>query len=188
LSPAERRSFRDAIATVASMVAPPLERTVSLRPWQAGDLGWIVQRHGEIYTDEFGWDRTFEALVARIVADFAEAEQPGQDAWIAEVDGVRAGCVLCCRRDDRTAQLRILLVEPWARGLGIGRTLVQACIDFARRTGYDSIVLWTNDVLVAARRIYRAAGFELVDAAPHHSFGHDLVGQTWRLDLAGPAR
>ena len=96
---------------------------------------------------------------------------------------MRAGCVFCCRRDDRTAQLRILLVEPWARGLGIGQRLVAACVDFARATGYESIMLWTNDVLVSARRIYEAAGFELVDEERHHSFGHDLVGQNWQLDF-----
>ena len=123
--------------------------------------------------------------MARIVADFQASSPDGREAgWIAEVDGVRAGCVLCCHRDDDTAQLRILLVEPWARGLGLGRRLVDECMAFARRAGYASIVLWTNDVLVAARRIYEAVGFQLVEETAHRSFGHDLVGQTWRLELA----
>ena len=151
---------------------------------QPGDLGWVVLAHGEQYAAEFGWDATFEALVARIVADFAQHHEPGRErAWIAEMDGEPVGCVLCVRRDDETAQLRILLVDPAARGLGIGARLVEECIRFARTAGYRSLVLWTNDMLVSARRIYEAAGFELVDEESHHSFGHDLVGQTWRLDL-----
>ena len=187
LTSSQRRSFGDAIATMQHLVEPNGERPVSLRSIRAGDLGWVVQRHGEIYADEYGWDQSFEALVARIVADYHDHLQPAhEEAWIAEVDGVRAGCVFCCRRDDRTAQLRILLVEPWARGLGVGRRLVAACVDFARAAGYESITLWTNDVLVSARRIYEAAGFVLVDEARHHSFGHDLVGQNWQLDLRPP--
>jgi GNAT superfamily N-acetyltransferase len=146
----------------------------------------MVQRHGEVYAAEYGWDETFEALVARIVADFRDGFREGaEQGWIAEVDGARAGSVLCCRRDDETAQLRILLVEPWARGLGLGRRLVEECVTFAGRAGYRSMVLWTNDVLVAARRIYEAVGFALVDEEAHHSFGHDLAGQTWRLELGG---
>jgi GNAT superfamily N-acetyltransferase len=118
------------------------------------------------------------------VADFGEQRDTARErAWIAEVDGEPVGCVLCVRRDDETAQLRILLVDPAVRGLGIGARLVEECIRFARAAGYRSMVLWTNDVLVSARRIYEAAGFELTDEEPHHSFGHDLVGQTWRLDL-----
>ncbi len=149
-----------------------------------GDLGWVVQRNAEVYASEFGWDATYEALVAQIVADFARDLDEGRErAWIADVDGRRAGCVFCKQRDADTAQLRLLLVDPSARGLGLGGRLVDACIDFARTAGYGRMVLWTNDVLIAARRIYVAAGFELVEEEPHHSFGHDLVGQIWARDL-----
>jgi GNAT superfamily N-acetyltransferase len=149
-----------------------------------GDLGWVVQAHGEVYAAEFGWDAGFEALVARIVADYAGAHDPRREAaWIADVDGVRQGCVFCVADDDRTARLRILLVHPNGRGLGLGARLVRQCVDFAARSGYSRMTLWTNDVLVAARRIYQAAGFELADEEPHHSFGADLVGQNWTLDL-----
>lgn len=155
-----------------------------LRSPGPGDLGWMVKAHGELYAQEYGWDTTFEALVARIVADYADSHDPRREAaWIAEVDGQPMGCVLCVRKDDDTAQLRILLVDPAARGLGIGARLVQECLTFARRAGYQRIVLWTNDVLTAARRIYQAAGFRLTGEEPHHSFGHDLVSQTWQLDL-----
>ena len=158
---------------------------VSIRPLgEPGDLGWVVQAHGEIYAREFGWDASFESLVARIVADFAGSHDPARETgWIAEVDGQRAGCVLCIARDEATAQLRNLLVDPTARGLGLGRRLVDECVTFARRAGYQKIVLWTNDPLVAAIRIYLAAGFRLVREEPHHSFGADLVGQTYELDL-----
>ncbi len=182
-----RRALVDALVTAGHVVAVDAPSTVVVRDLRPGDLGWMVQRHGEVYAAEYGWDESFEALVARIVADFRDDFREGAErGWIAEVDGARAGCVLCCRRDDETAQLRILLVEPWARGLGLGRRLVDECVAFAAGAGYRSIVLWTNDVLVAARRIYEAAGFALVDEEPHHSFGHDLVGQTWRLELDGP--
>ncbi|MFF2963311.1 GNAT family N-acetyltransferase [Streptomyces sp. NPDC057963] len=161
------------------------ERVVAIRPLgRPGDLGWAVMAHGEFYDREFGWDTSFEALVARIVADYAEEKAPGpQAAWIVEVDGVRAGCVFCVREDDRTAKLRLLLVDPKARGLGLGARLVQECLTFARETGYEAITLWTNDVLGSARRIYQQQGFELVAEEPHHNFGHDLVGQTWRRRL-----
>ncbi len=149
-----------------------------------GDLGWVVLAHGAVYEKEFGWDATFEALVARIVADYAQQPDAAREAaWIAEADGERVGCVFCVAKDPDTAQLRILLVDPVARGLGLGARLVAECVRFAGDAGYRSIELWTNDVLVSARRIYVAAGFALVDEAPHHSFGHDLVGQTWTRDL-----
>jgi GNAT superfamily N-acetyltransferase len=154
--------------------------TTIRRLGHAGDLGWVVMAHGEIYDREFGWDSTFEALVARIVADYAGERDPDRHAaWIAEVDGVRVGCVFCVPADERTAKLRLLLVDPDARGTGIGNRLVAECLDFAKAAGYEAITLWTNDVLAAARRIYQAHGFELVAEEPHHSFGHDLVGQTW---------
>jgi GNAT superfamily N-acetyltransferase len=159
-------------------------RTVVLRPPGPGDYGWVVARHGALYATEHGWNSDFEGLVARIVGDFVAHHDPAREAaWIAEVDGEPAGCVFCVAKDATTAQLRILLVEPSARGLGIGTRLVDECLRFARRAGYRSIVLWTNDVLVSARRIYEAAGFTLLDEEPHHSFGRDLVGQTWARDL-----
>ncbi|MGI9053174.1 MAG: GNAT family N-acetyltransferase [Ilumatobacteraceae bacterium] len=184
---ADQRSVLVESMSVISALSGPAgeEQSVSLRAGlQPGDMGWVIQRHGAIYADEFAWDTDFEALVARIVADFHAGRNPGrEEAWIAEVDGARAGCGFCCARDADTANLRILLVEPWARGLRLGTRLVAQCIEFARRAGYSQLVLWTNDVLVSARRIYEAAGFVLVDQAPHHSFGQDLVGQNWQLDL-----
>ena len=163
------------------------DRRVTIRALdQPGDLGWVVMAHGEVYTAEFDWDPTFEALVARIVADYAAGPDPSREgAWIAEVDGQRAGCVFCVAHPDRpdTAQLRILLVHPDGRGLGLGGQLVDRCLAFARDAGYRRVRLWTNHPLVAARRIYLARGFTLVDEAPHHSFGVDLIGQTYELDL-----
>jgi DNA-binding MarR family transcriptional regulator/GNAT superfamily N-acetyltransferase len=181
-----RQRMISAMAAIERVVAPEATpRAYLLREPGPGDLGWMIGRNAAIYAAEYGWDHTYEALVARIVADYAEYHDPVRErAWIAELDHEPVGCVLCMRRDDETAQLRILLVEPRARGLGIGARLVDECVRFARAAGYGALVLWTNDVLVAARRIYEAAGFTLVDEAPHHSFGHDLVGQTWRLDLA----
>jgi GNAT superfamily N-acetyltransferase len=153
-----------------------------------GDLGWMVMVHGEIYAAEFGWDSSFEALVARIVADFAaNAGRPGQAGWIAELDGRRAGCVLCVPIDETTAQLRILLVDPAARGHGIGARLVDECLGFAVSAGYRRMRLWTNHPLMAARHIYLARGFTLVEEEPHHSYGADLVGQIYELELVGSA-
>jgi GNAT superfamily N-acetyltransferase len=162
-----------------------MDPRVTIRPLgQPGDLGWVVMAHGEIYAREFGWDASFETLVARIVADYAASRNPGcEAAWIAEADGRRAGCVLCVAQDAKTAALHTLLVDPGARGLGIGRELVRRCVAFARDAGYERMTLWTNDPLVSAARIYRAAGFRLVAEEPHHSFGVDLVGQTYELDL-----
>ena len=161
------------------------QRQVAIRRLgEPGDLGWMIQAHGEVYAAEYGWDINFEALVARIVADFANGSDPAREAaWIAEVDGQRAGCVLCVAADEATAQLRILLAVPAARGLGLGSELVRTCLDFARQAGYARIRLWTNDLLVAARRIYLASGFVLVGEEAHHSFGADLTGQTYEADL-----
>ncbi len=152
-----------------------------------GDLGWVVMAHGEVYSAEFGWDTSLEALIARIVADYAAGHDPDREAaWIAELDGRRVGCVFCVAADEQTAQLRILLVYPTARGHRLGTGLVDTCIHFARHAGYERMRLWTNDPLLAARRIYLAAGFTLVAEQPHHSFGVDLVGQTYELDLHTP--
>jgi GNAT superfamily N-acetyltransferase len=164
------------------------EDPVIRRLGQPGDLGWVVMAHGELYAAEFSWHTSFEALVARIVADYAAAgDDPRQAAWIAELDGRRVGCVFCVPVDDpadvSTAQLRILLVDPSARGAGLGRRLVDECIDFARAQGYERMRLWTNHPLAAARRVYLSRGFRLVEEQRHHSFGVDLIGQVYELDL-----
>lgn len=159
----------------------------AIRPLgQPGDLGWVVMAHGEFYAQEFGWNSEFEALVARIVADYAaDRDAEREAAWIAETGGQRAGCVFVVAKDADTAQLRILLVDPSARGQQLGRRLVAQAIGFARRAGYRRMILWTNHPLAAARHIYLAAGFRLVSEEPHHSFGTDLTGQVYELDL-GP--
>jgi GNAT superfamily N-acetyltransferase len=166
------------------------QERVAIRPLgHPGDLGWVVMAHGEVYAAEFGWDTSFEALVARIVADYAGHHDPAREAaWIAELDGRRMGCVFCVAADDTTAQLRILLVHPDARGHQLGSRLTGGCIDFARAAGYERMRLWTNDPLLAARAIYLAAGFRLIEEEAHTSFGADLVGQVYELDLrAGSA-
>jgi GNAT superfamily N-acetyltransferase len=171
---------------------PPSPAPCTLRPHRPGDVGWVISRHGALYAAEFGWSNAFEALVARIAADFLDRFDPAREAcWIAERDGVPLGCVFLVQaRDDTTqvpidgsAQLRMLLIEPAARGLGLGKQLVNECERFARATGYRKIVLWTNAGLLAARGIYAGAGYVLTHSAPHHSFGHDLVGETWELTL-----
>jgi GNAT superfamily N-acetyltransferase len=157
----------------------------TIRPLgRPGDLGWVVQAHGETYAAEFGWDETFEASVARIVTNYAIDHDPQREAgWIAELGTRRVGCVFCVREDEDTARLRTLLVTPPARGQHLGQRLVDTCVDFARAAGYNRIVLWTNHPLVAARRIYLDRGFQLTDQEPHHSYGVDLVGQTYELTL-----
>lgn len=185
----EQRRLVGAMDAIADVLAdPPRAPGFVLRPAKAGDFGWIVQRHGAVYAREHRWDERFEALCARIVAEFLEDGDPDrQAAWIAEVDGERVGAVLCAERDEDVAQLRLLLVEPRARGMGIGTCLVEECIRFARRAGYERIVLWTNAVLEDARRIYERAGFELEQearSAPgEHGWGDDVVGQEWSLKL-----
>jgi DNA-binding MarR family transcriptional regulator/GNAT superfamily N-acetyltransferase len=181
----QRRRLVAAMDTIRGVLdgAPATDSCV-LRPMRPGDYGWVIQRNAVLYAREYGWDGTYETLVVRIVAGFLEDHDPEREhAWIAEVDGEPVGGVFCMREDDTTARLRLLLVEPGARGRGVGGRLVDECLRFAREAGYKDMVLWTNDVLAAARRIYQRAGFELVEEAPHRSFGHDLVGQTWRRSL-----
>ncbi|TPK70972.1 MarR family transcriptional regulator [Mesorhizobium sp. B2-4-18] len=155
-----------------------------LRPPQVGDIGWIIRRQGMLYAQEYGWDETYEALVAEILAAFVKSYDPKWErGWIAEREGEVVGSVFVVRKSDQVAKLRLLYVEPSARGLGIGKRLVDECIGFARARGYRTLILWTNDILTAARHIYQAAGFRLIEEEPHHSFGKDLVGQNWELEL-----
>jgi DNA-binding MarR family transcriptional regulator/GNAT superfamily N-acetyltransferase len=162
------------------------DRDMSLRRLKPGDVGWIIHRQAILYHEEYGWDWTYEGLASRILGAFvAEFDSVNEDGWVAERGGAIVGSVFLMKSDDPAiAKLRLLYVEPSARGAGLGRTLVATCIARARELGYRELTLWTNDILVAARRIYEAAGFRLISEAPHHSFGHDLVGQTWTLDLA----
>ena len=160
----------------------PAERVVTLRPPALGDLGWVLHRHATLYAAEFGWDATFEELCARIIAEYTTLRDAHPDraaGWIAEVDGVPAGSVFCVPDGDTTARLRLLLVEPWARGLGLGARLVGQCLQFAREVGYADITLWTYDRLAAARKVYRAAGFTLTSEHPDDAFGDHMMSQTW---------
>jgi DNA-binding MarR family transcriptional regulator/ribosomal protein S18 acetylase RimI-like enzyme len=155
-----------------------------LRHHEAGDMGWVIHEHGILYNREYGWDEKFEALVAQICVDFINNYDPQKErCWIAEMQGERVGSIFCVRAGDEVAKLRLLLVAPKARKLGLGTRLVTECIRFAKRSGYKKLTLWTNDVLVDARRIYQKKSFKLVAEEPHHSFGHDLVGQNWDLIL-----
>ena len=161
----------------------------TLRQHSPEDIEWVIRRHGEIYTEEYGWDSRFRDLVAHIAHAFIRDFDPRLErCWIAERDGERIGCVFLVRKTTDIAQLRLLLVEPSARGLGVGRTLVSECIAFASARRYSKLRLWTNDVLVSARRIYEAAGFRLIEEEPHDMWGKPLISQTWELDLPRSGR
>jgi DNA-binding MarR family transcriptional regulator/N-acetylglutamate synthase-like GNAT family acetyltransferase len=186
LTEAEQARLLDAMHTVETLLGarPETRAPYLLRSHQPGDIGWVIHRHGVLYAREYGWDETFEALVAEIGSKFIKEFDPKRErCWIAEKDGEIVGSVFLVRQSDEVAKLRLLYVEPEARGLGIGRRFVAECIRFARQAGYRTITLWTNDVLTAARRIYEDAGFRLVRQEPHHSFGRDLVSETWELAL-----
>ena len=166
------------------LTGAPSPRAYLLRAPRPGDLGWVIQRQAAGYAAEYGWDATYEALVARIIADYVDARDPAREAaWIAEADGQRVGSIMCVRKSDTVAQLRLLYVDPAARGLGIGSKLVEECLRFARAAGYTEMTLWTNSVLAEARRIYQRTGFTLTGEEAHHSFGADLVGQNWTRKL-----
>ncbi|MEU4744336.1 helix-turn-helix domain-containing GNAT family N-acetyltransferase [Actinosynnema sp. NPDC023658] len=181
--PSDRHELVAAMRKVERLLTG-VPRSYLLRPLRPGDLGWVVNRHGVRYAEECGFDRTFEALVAGVVAEYGEGRSPDREAaWIAEVDGEPVGSVFCMRVDDRTAKLRLLLVEPAARGLGIGARLVEECLAFARRAGYGRVVLWTVAGLAASRHIYEKVGFTVDTRTPERLFGRDVEAQTWSLDL-----
>jgi DNA-binding MarR family transcriptional regulator/GNAT superfamily N-acetyltransferase len=190
----QQQQLLASMTTIERLLGEPALRAVpyTLRPHRAGDIGWVVSRHGALYTGEYGWDLRFEALVARIAADFIDRFDAQREAcWIAERDGAPLGSIFLVQaRDeatqapiDGTAQLRMLLIEPSARGLGLGKRLVDECTRFARQAGYRKIMLWTNANLFAARGIYAKAGYVLTHTEQHHSFGHDLVGEIWEMAL-----
>jgi GNAT superfamily N-acetyltransferase len=185
--PGQRRLV-EAMQTIEGLLgaAPAPKVPYLLRPPAAGDMGWVVARHGVTYTRDYGWNERLEGLTAEIVADFIATHDPKRErCWIAERDGENVGCVFLVKRSERVAQLRLLLVEPQARGLGIGARLVAECARFARQAGYRKIMLWTHSILGAARRIYSEAGYRLVATDPHDTFGPMLVGETWELTLNG---
>lgn len=190
LSPTERRRLVDAVNTLCRLLGDRTEPGTPylLRQHQPGDLGWIVHRQAILYAEEYGWDDTYEALAAEIVAQFIRNYDPKRErCWVAEKDGARIGAVFVAKASDEIAKLRLLHVEREARGLGIGKRLVQECVRFARQAGYQKLTLWTQSILLAARHIYQQAGFRVVGEEQHHSFGKDLTAETWELDLRNAA-
>lgn len=187
LAVADQERLVGAMGTVERLLGEPQtggDGGYVLRGPRSGDYGWVVQRHGALYAEEYGWNEEFEGLVAGIVGKFVEHLDPKRErCWIAERDGENVGSVFAVRQSATVAKLRLLLVEPKARGLGIGKRLVDECVTFSRAAGYKKLRLWTNSVLRAARHVYEEAGFELIDEESHHSFGKDLVGETWELKL-----
>lgn len=174
-----------AMATVERILGGSSKGEITLRAHRPGDLGWVVHAHGRLYHEEYGWDERFEALVAGIVAGFVKDYDPKRErCWIAEMDGLPVGSVFLKKQTERTAKLRLLLVEPRARGLGLGKRFVAECIAFARARGYRKLVLWTQSNLAAARRIYQATGFRLAKAYRHREFGYDLTGELWERNLS----
>jgi DNA-binding MarR family transcriptional regulator/GNAT superfamily N-acetyltransferase len=201
-APLDLRSRREIGAMLSALPEPAQEAVVGgmhaitrllsenprpdwiVRPPAPGDIGWVVERHGALYASEFGFNARFEALVAQVAGAFLHEHDPSRErAWIAERDGVRIGSVFLVRKTDDIGKLRLLLVEPSARGLGVGKRLVAECVAFARQAGYRRVTLWTNDILLAARNIYRASGFRLVSSAPHSDFGPPMVGEDWEVEL-----
>nr|WP_307644549.1 bifunctional helix-turn-helix transcriptional regulator/GNAT family N-acetyltransferase [Variovorax boronicumulans] len=188
LAPAQQNQLVRAMSTMQSLLdpaaAPAKPQAAILRDPAPGDIGWVVQQHGEIYAREYGWDSSFEALVAQIAGEFLLKFQPEWErCWIAELNGERMGSIFVVRKSASVAQLRLLILSPAARGLGLGGKLVDECIAFARRKGYKKMTLWTNSDLVAARAIYAKRGFQLVKSEPHESYGKQLVGETWEMKL-----
>jgi DNA-binding MarR family transcriptional regulator/GNAT superfamily N-acetyltransferase len=186
LSPEDQQRLLQAMSTLEGLLGAQAKPAgpYLLRPHRPGDIGWIIHRHGVLYAEEYGFDETFEALVADILARFIQHHDPKREyLWIAEQDGERVGSILIVDAGEEVAQLRILLVEPKARGRGIGKRLIEECVDFSKRAGYKKIKLWTQSILVAARHLYEKAGFTLVEEKPHRSFGRDLVAQIWELPL-----
>ena len=190
LSEGRKQRLVQAMNIIEEVLAPSSDRDRSfiLRMHQPGDMGLIVHRHGILYATEYRWDERFEALVARVTADFIENFDPKRErCWIAEKNGEIVGCVFLVKKTERVAQLRLLLVEPAARGLGLGSRLVDECVRFARQAGYRKIFLWTNKVLTAARHIYKKAGFHVTHEERHRLFGDEQIGQTWKLEVSKPA-
>jgi len=186
LSEEDQQRMLKAMQTIENVFSTALKfsEPFVLRPHEPGDMGWVTHRHGVLYAQDYGWDEHFEALVAQIVADFINNYKPEREhCWIAEMNGEVVGSVFVVQSSSTVAKLRLLLVEPKARGLGLGSRLVEECIRFARRRGYQKMLLWTNSVLVEARHIYAKNGFKLIAEEPHHSYGHDLIGETWELAL-----
>jgi GNAT superfamily N-acetyltransferase len=185
-SPAERKQLIDAVRAVRRLLGDKAEPKTPylLRQHQPGDLGWLVHRQAILYAEEYGWDGTYEALAAEIVAQFIKSYNTKcERCWIAERDGTRVGGVFVVKALDEVAKLRLLHVEPEARGLGIGKRLVEECVRFARQAGYEKMTLWTQSILRAARHLYKQAGFQIIREEQHHSFGKDLTSETWELDL-----